>query len=528
MPSEAETLEIRWVLCDRIDRLAALMGISTLNGNHSISSRREARDNLHAEVGVLRALLSPSRKLAPELVARIFIYCVPVQELRESAFRANEAPLLVAQICRGWRQVALSTPHLWTRMAICLPLGRLPPPAWTTAITNAASTYLTWISRSGGHKLHIAIQHVPSVDSNNSYRFSQVWRPAATDLVSTLVRHHGSRIETLSLSLPVPCASSLLHANCPSLKNLSIIDDGLCGPRESQESVQAIPTGIHLAGQLRVLILDTPPLDLQMVHYPWDQLTVLRFGPDFCVSLPDAFALLRICQRLETFIISIDPAEGIVVYEALVAPALRELRVYEGPDPDDSGAFFGAISAPNLEELVIGQEYHQGSLLDFVGKLSQPLLSLRFYNTWNWGVTENDLCAVLELIPSLVELSTVIPCHGSLFDALLPGYGHAPLCPRLESLAIRVHSLANDKLVRLLDARCRSAFRDNGITQLKKIRIAFVDLAPRAESWVWNDAAWMQKVDQWRREGIDLDVQDSNLYKRGGGFAGQFEEDNWD
>ncbi|KAJ7115355.1 hypothetical protein C8R44DRAFT_538360, partial [Mycena epipterygia] len=46
-----------------------------------------------------------------ELVAHIFLHCLPADGRVRPSPRA--APLLLAQICSDWRQIALETKQLW-------------------------------------------------------------------------------------------------------------------------------------------------------------------------------------------------------------------------------------------------------------------------------------------------------------------------------------------------------------------------------------------------------------------------------
>ncbi|KAJ6617909.1 hypothetical protein B0H10DRAFT_1796407, partial [Mycena sp. CBHHK59/15] len=46
-----------------------------------------------------------------DIISQIFVYCLP-QEADALPWR-SEAPLLVASICRQWRDVALATHELW-------------------------------------------------------------------------------------------------------------------------------------------------------------------------------------------------------------------------------------------------------------------------------------------------------------------------------------------------------------------------------------------------------------------------------
>jgi hypothetical protein len=288
------------------------------------------------------------------------------------------------------------------------------------------------------------------------------------------------------------------------MRKLMIIDNGLWRPGGYQVHTQVIPMGTYLAGRLRHLVLDTPAFDVQRTRYPWDQLTTLSLRQQFAVSLHDCFTVLSMCHRLYTFKVLIGNPAGMVPHEYFVAPTLRELWLYGGLS--QSGPFLDAISVPNLKTLVIGDGYHQTSVLDFLQRLSRPLLSLRFHRIFD--MSENELFDILALVPSLVELCTVSTCHNFILEILTPNSDDLePLCPRLESLTMRLH-LANEQLIELLDARCGTAFADQGIVQLKKAHLTFMDSDQRNETWEWDDAAWMRRVDHWRRQGIDLEVSD--------------------
>ncbi|KAJ7757617.1 hypothetical protein B0H16DRAFT_1314456, partial [Mycena metata] len=55
--------------------------------------------------------------LPPEVVSNIFVECLPRRldtgSLDRGVPNAKLAPLLLLQVCRTWRAIAVSTPHLW-------------------------------------------------------------------------------------------------------------------------------------------------------------------------------------------------------------------------------------------------------------------------------------------------------------------------------------------------------------------------------------------------------------------------------
>jgi hypothetical protein len=63
-----------------------------------------------------RGFLAPVRRCPDEILSEIFIHCIPAQELPIRVTKRR--PLLVDQICRRWREVALGTPALWSDVIV--------------------------------------------------------------------------------------------------------------------------------------------------------------------------------------------------------------------------------------------------------------------------------------------------------------------------------------------------------------------------------------------------------------------------
>lgn len=63
-----------------------------------------------------RTILSPIRRVPPELVADIFVRTCPKTSILPPA--ADNTNLRLSQICSGWRKVALGTPQLWADVTI--------------------------------------------------------------------------------------------------------------------------------------------------------------------------------------------------------------------------------------------------------------------------------------------------------------------------------------------------------------------------------------------------------------------------
>ncbi|KAJ7922486.1 hypothetical protein B0H13DRAFT_2317321 [Mycena leptocephala] len=64
----------------------------------------------------LALLVYPVVTLPTEITARIFIECLPTHGRVSPS--PSTAPLVLAQICHGWRDIALSTPELWSSIRL--------------------------------------------------------------------------------------------------------------------------------------------------------------------------------------------------------------------------------------------------------------------------------------------------------------------------------------------------------------------------------------------------------------------------
>ncbi|KAK7049118.1 hypothetical protein R3P38DRAFT_2872750 [Favolaschia claudopus] len=97
-----------------------------------ISRRRRAQRNLNA-------VLDPMARLPVELQSKIFVHCLCIDE-DEGASRPDPklAPMLVSNVCQLWRDIALSTPELWTHLRMeGSPRG-----------ANYSQLYGSWLERS--------------------------------------------------------------------------------------------------------------------------------------------------------------------------------------------------------------------------------------------------------------------------------------------------------------------------------------------------------------------------------------------
>ncbi|TEB20749.1 hypothetical protein FA13DRAFT_1644246, partial [Coprinellus micaceus] len=72
----------------------------------------ELEDAIHAH----EALAHPIRRLPHEVLQLIFLACLPTKHY--PTMGRTEAPLVLIQVCRSWRALAIDTPQLWASVHI--------------------------------------------------------------------------------------------------------------------------------------------------------------------------------------------------------------------------------------------------------------------------------------------------------------------------------------------------------------------------------------------------------------------------
>ncbi|KAJ7623479.1 hypothetical protein FB45DRAFT_709528, partial [Roridomyces roridus] len=83
--------------------------------------------------------------LPPEITALIFVHCLPEDEFIKPDLL--EAPLVLLRICEQWREIAMTTPALWSSLSINL--------EWFRDLKKLDILCCDWISRAGSMPLSI-------------------------------------------------------------------------------------------------------------------------------------------------------------------------------------------------------------------------------------------------------------------------------------------------------------------------------------------------------------------------------------
>ncbi|RXW24269.1 hypothetical protein EST38_g1575 [Candolleomyces aberdarensis] len=321
---------------------------------------------------------SPISRLPPELLAEIFLCCLP--EGRFPAPCVTAAPLLPAHICKAWRSVALSTPELWS----AIHLHHRNP------LQDVRIAHL-WLAHSGNRPLSLSLsidfdERPQQAILNLICRYSKRWEhvrfkfrqllcPPMYDLelamgnvpMLSTFEFHARDVSACNI-LPI----RRLLSSAPHLKEISWVDD-----LADAETLLALPLSrlARLSLSIHYGSLDYIELLDQCANL--EHIRITRPGPDIRPS-PRAPPVLL--PKLTSLNIAHD-LTGIL--DHLTLPALKHVRVQL--DADNGGGdtrYSRLMSVPTA---------------DMIGAATSPLmLSDGAGQTW-------DPKGLIQLIESVFE-----------------------------------------------------------------------------------------------------------------------------
>ncbi|KAF7374054.1 F-box domain-containing protein [Mycena sanguinolenta] len=311
----------------------------------------------------------PFLSLPPEIVAEIFVNFFPIYPTFPS-HSGKLSPLLLCQVCRHWRDIALSTPALWKNISIDV---QDPDDHQDEKLER----FKTRTARSGNCPLSLKLTG-PTTSS------------VLTQFIETIVAHC-SRWEHLEVLVPFD-SLHLLKGDMPLLRDLTF------GPIDLRHDVHSALSLFQHAPALHQITLTSCFLNATVL-LPWAQLTHLDahcLYEDECTDILCAAPLLVTCTLsvccsdddivigpavpVHTILASVsllaeDPDVRLwLVLDCLTLPALRLLQVAEPCISLGGLAAFVARSGCALDELTITdatlEEEAGREVLPSVGEIS--------------------------------------------------------------------------------------------------------------------------------------------------------------
>ncbi|KAK7022456.1 hypothetical protein R3P38DRAFT_1118827 [Favolaschia claudopus] len=312
----------------------------------------------------LNAVLDPMARLPLELQSKIFVHCLCSYE-DEGASRPDPklAPMLVSNVCQLWRDIALSTPELWTHLRMeGSPRGE-----------NHSQFYEIWLERSGPLPVSLTL--------------------ASTSVLAEGVKHvidrSARRVEEFSLLLsagPRSRGDRMPLLPFQSLKKLVIV----VGDQN--------PFNMHWIDLMRM----SPGLLHCTFVAQFSHLVDVNGGKFECFTLA-ALKELRLKERPSMFPVEVNPTN---LLRYITLPALERLHIRGSITPDAVTDFSAFIlrSSPPLRSLVIESITAVSTpSADYLS--AAPTLETLTLSTGDWASVLERLATTPAFLPHLQHLT---------------------------------------------------------------------------------------------------------------------------
>ncbi|KAF8891936.1 hypothetical protein CPB84DRAFT_1368311 [Gymnopilus junonius] len=341
---------------------------------------QKERDGIQQSMEKYNTILSPIRRIPPDILEHIFYLCFPTNH--NPVMSVTEAPLILIRICRLWRSTALSSHGLWAKLHVALPPYPLfdddryfpyhgaamrsedeletDKRRYAEVVEARRQLMDLWLSRSGTHPLSLSLTYMGTVSQDLLEEFQT--QGHLPKLFRTFLSF-SQRFDDLELDLPFTLCHLLLSSisveNVSALRQLRI---SLCDripfisssapPSPRTETVKRTIPLFRASGLTRLSIrgdgIAQSAFDSSKIPSTWANLT--RISLDFGISSTDAFHVFRLCQQLEQCNLAIADCQDVYIdpTEILSLPLLKFLCIRIN-GTDLMSVLYKRIDAPALD-----------------------------------------------------------------------------------------------------------------------------------------------------------------------------------
>ncbi|KAJ6595108.1 hypothetical protein DFH09DRAFT_1357841 [Mycena vulgaris] len=426
VPLDAEVNTLQKLVADGQDRVHAL-NAQIDNLRATLAQLVQERTEILDVVRDHKVILSPVRRVPPELLCEIFVLLSP-HTRRIGAEQIKQPPWYLGQICRLWRDAALSYPLLWTGIEI-----RFPDGLWSKPGEIYPSSMIeTQLLRSAQAPLEVTLDFDFDPDP---------------DLLHSLCLH-SDRWRTLYLSVAGLRPNAALGLLPLSQGRLSLLESlELTFYHDAQEELLTPSYVFATALNLRKVILTDPRLlrGSPPLIIPWRRITHYR----------GTYTTRRQLEILRDAPGLLQCGLGFVNHDAsgdeqsVTLPVLRRLYI-------ELPWILNHLTAPALEGLVLDY-FSLDPILTFVQRSSCQLTTLVLLSC-----TISGAASILQNIPTLAYVHiTNDPGDRQkpqfLFDAMAVSTPRSMLCPDLTSFVFGLRGISSagcgDSFVSLVRSR---------------------------------------------------------------------------
>ncbi|KAJ7505815.1 hypothetical protein B0H11DRAFT_1976312 [Mycena galericulata] len=444
------------------------------------------RDRERGIVARLRAAIAPIHKLPAELLAEIFL--LATEQISLSRKQAIKKVQVLTRVCAYWRQVAHTTPRLWTTSIFIQHVQKTPTDAYLACVK-------AWLGRSAPLPIPVNLQSSGKADIG-----------PLMDILGTAADRWSSALFVLS------SLSALRHVprnsvNCLASLHLESADSG---------EPSRIMT-FSFAPCLRTVTLAMRRPNL--LPMPWSQLTRIDIrskSPRACLDI-----LLQ-CTNIVVAKFDTTPWQDLPDLSNVEMAALPSLKSLELDFSDmlSTGAhfmpFLERLALPALNTLILELDvltpitWTSTSFTEFQRR-SPNMVSLSIQSS---NIGSEELLTALLHAPDLVELYTD-NCYACFDDSVIAALHYAEgaavhLAPKLESLALL--SIDTDFDQNAMDAMIQSRWwTDEELLALpsppKIARWSSIDICGETGDGEYISAELEDKLVDYRSQGLEVYVR---------------------
>ncbi|KAJ6463881.1 hypothetical protein C8R45DRAFT_502323 [Mycena sanguinolenta] len=465
-PEDSELMFIRSVVAETNTRLTRLDDeISTLQ--EKLAELEDKRTALLSYRTRNTAILSPLRRIPPEVLAEIFSWTLPsLTDALKIGSDTAQSPWLLARISSRWRAVCLSTTSLWSQIAIDYESSTSNPSKhYSLALVETQIRY--------AKNLHIHFYGCAEMDSQ-----------AQIEMFELLLKHC-SRCEELALGITSEMLPLLatLRDRIPSLKRLCMQWEDPHPGVQSLDCFQTAPSLVDFGVNSSHHFVS--------FAFPAQQLTRYRLdGP-----LQRHLTILGLAHNLiqAHIIVEFDDELQVDKTEIIHLPYLRWVFVShsEALDYLEAPALegFGSCVLPEDTNIDIGH------LESFLGRSECRLRRLCLRDS-----DAPTIAQFLRRFPSITELAITDESHSQEdFELLVSTLTLPVIAPQLRSLFFASEDSSGITDYSMYANMLRTRWEADG-SVLKNAALLAEDRRP--------DSGTLQDLHALRLEGLDLLILD--------------------
>ncbi|KAF8162751.1 hypothetical protein B0H34DRAFT_650704 [Crassisporium funariophilum] len=428
--------------------------------------------------------LSPTARLPPEILTEIFqVTCQRVTESEASNVRIT--PLFLGSVCKGWREIAWSTPLLWNRLTLH---------ASEEQYGTRALLLQEWLFRAQTSPLFIML----TLEDEQEATICSL-RAIMGVLVTRSMYWH-----TFESLLPSQCHDILQSCVLPNLVSVAI------HPPKGAISTFSDPPDIFLTAS-KLLRVDLSGYNFSAMLLPWGQLE--RFRTQFLTVSECLKILQRSPNMTECYLENVYSPASFMSTGNVEHSQLQRLDFV--PIKAAGMSLLDNVSLPALRQFQI---YYNGnehiplsSISSLVSRSCCNLRRLAIENCYSCDM--DDLIQCLEAIPSVtdlrVDLSNIEDRTTGLtsrFIASLACTNERPFLPNLITFVFSGQVFCQSTvLLNALVSRWKSESTSLSLKISNKAQLKFVDINASHRYDLNPDAKG--KLRNLVEEGMEISVQ---------------------